>query len=180
MAHTQQSYKYNKSMFKPYYGKCEGKPNKQKGCGGTGWITTSSRLLCQNCENERKGENHLHIPKISPKKAAFILESKSYYRQKIAQHIAENKGRCPCEECGTNIINPTGMNVSHILHSSTHKELYLVPENSNILCKVGDNPKNWGASCHNKWETGDKKSMKIYPKNMDVIEKLLAQKKPSK
>lgn len=166
-------------MFKPYYGKCEGKPNKQKGCGGKGWVMTSSRLLCRNCESERKGEIYLRvIPKVSPKQAKFIGDSKNYYRQQIAKHIVRNMGKCPCEECGVEIINPTGMNVSHILSSATHKELYHHPDNSNILCKVGDNPKDWGASCHNKWEGRDKTKMKVWAANQIIIEKLLNEKRP--
>jgi len=164
-------------MFKPYYGKCEGKKGKTEGCGNNGWIKTNTRRLCDKCESTKSGKRK-PIPKISPKQAKFIGDSKNYYRQQIAQHIAKNKGRCPCEECGVNIENPTGMNVSHILSSATHKELYHHPDNSNILCKVGDNPKDWGASCHNKWESKDAHKMKIWAKNQITIEKLLKEKRP--
>lgn len=40
-------------MFKPYYGTCTG-TRKQEGCGGQGLIKTSSRLLCESCEKDKK------------------------------------------------------------------------------------------------------------------------------
>lgn len=155
-------------MFKPYRGKCIGKPGKIEGCGDDdGLIMTSSRRLCMKCEGNRKKKKP--IQPFSAKKKEKMKQSEEYYRLAIARHIAKNKGKCPCEECGVNIENPEGMNVSHILPGSTYEELYLHELNHNILCKVGDDENNWGKSCHNVWEYGEKEKMKIYPKNMELI-----------
>lgn len=113
--------------------------------------------------------------KVSDKKKLSIKASENYYRIAIAAHIAQNKGKCPCEECGINIENPTGMNVSHILPGSGRtKSLYLHPDNHKILCKVGDNKDNWGHSCHNVWEVGARDAMKIYEECLQIKEQLLA------
>lgn len=77
-----------------------------------------------------------------------------------------------CSETSKPLCNPFdpfdakkghGMCVSHILSKSSHPKLYLVLENADILC--------WDA--HQKFEYGDKKSMKIWNKYEPIIEKLL-------
>lgn len=155
-------------MFKPYRGKCIGKPGKIEGCGNDGLITTNSRRLCTSCEAGRKPKKA--IQPFSDKKKEKMKLSEDYYRIAIAKHIANNKGKCPCEECGVNIEQPEGMNVSHILPGSTYEELYLHELNHNILCKVGDDENDWNKSCHNQWEFGDKEKMKIFEKNKPTIE----------
>lgn len=158
-------------MFKPYYGKCEGKQGKTEGCGKDGWITTNSRRLCQECEQKRKPKSI--IPKVTEKKSQEINAANQYYRKAIAEHIVKHNGKCPCEECGINIDNPTGRNVSHIIPGSRRRDLYLHPRNNKILCKVGDGTGDkWGNSCHDKWEFGDRKSMKIYSECMKIKEEI--------
>lgn len=156
-------------MFKPSKGICKGN-HKQEGCGNYGIIMTSSRGLCQVCESKRKPKKQ--IKAITDKQKEKWVDRSAYYKKAIAKAIVEGKGKVICEECGVKIDNPTGMNVSHIISGSSRPDLYLHPENYNILCKVGDNPKNWSHSCHVRWETGDKENMKIYPKNMETKERI--------
>jgi len=75
-----------------------------------------------------------------------------------------------CEECGTPLPDvfrdAEGFvlmrnQYSHIHTKSSHPELRNDPRNFNRLC----------GSCHNKWEFGDRESMRIYPKNKEYMEK---------
>ena len=67
-----------------------------------------------------------------------------------------------CEECGREITFPSPVNVSHILSRGAHPDKSHDPRNVNILC----------FDCHARWENGDRKNMKIYPKNEKTIETL--------
>lgn len=158
-------------MFKPYKGICQGKPGKIEGCGKPGIITTNSRRLCQQCEAKRKPQKA--IPKASAKGKINREKDEDYYRKAIAAAIVRTKGNLKCENCKVPIEEPTGMNVSHILPKSTHPELYHHPENHKILCKVGDDKDDWGKSCHQTWETGEREKMPIYAEIMFIREKLL-------
>ena len=80
----------------------------------------------------------------------------------IDTNKALNKGRCICEECNIEIKEPKGMNVSHIISKGSNVALYLEPLNSYVLC----------VPCHQKWEFGDRVSMKIYPEAMERKERL--------
>jgi hypothetical protein len=157
-------------MFKPTIGICTGK-GEHTGCGQSGMIMTNSRRLCLSCEQKRKTKKP--IKKMTDKKRENIKTSIQYYRIAIASHIASNMGKCPCEECGVNIENPSGMNVSHIIPQSVRADLYHNPLNHNILCKVGDDKRNWSKSCHLQWENGNRSVMKIYANNMKIKEELL-------
>lgn len=106
------------------------------------------------------------IAKVSDKRKKTMKEDKNYYRLAIAQSIVKNKGKCVCEECGVLIVEPSGMNVSHILSKGAWPEYYHHALNHNILC----------VKHHYQWEFGDKKSMKIYPANQILIEQIKASK----
>lgn len=67
-----------------------------------------------------------------------------------------------CEECGRYIYHPSATNVSHILSRGAHPAISHDPRNFNFLC----------FRCHAKWENGDRRGMKIYPRNEKTIDKL--------
>lgn len=86
------------------------------------------------------------------KQAQSIKHSKSYYALAIDSNRSANRGQCVCENCGKEIKNPEGKNVSHIVSKGANKELYLDPRNYFILC----------FDCENIWTTRQKTKMAIY------------------
>lgn len=93
--------------------------------------------------------------KPTAKQSDSIKASKEYYRIAIAANMAQNKGKCICEECGCVIANPTGSNVSHIVSKGANRELYLDPLNHFILCDIDEG----------HWTMHDKTKMNIYPES---------------
>jgi len=117
------------------------------GCGELGYIW--ARGFIKGHENKGSVKR---IKKISDKQKNRIVANKSYYAQEIARHQEENKGQCPCENCGVEIINPSGRNVSHIIAGSSNSALYHHPLNRFILCH----------DCERIWTNEDKTKLKIY------------------
>jgi hypothetical protein len=117
------------------------------GCGELGYIW--ARGFIKGHENKGKAKG---IKKVSDKQKSRIIANKSYYAQEIARHLEENKGQCPCENCGVEIINPSGRNVSHIIAGSANSALYHHPLNRFILCH----------DCERIWTNEDKTKLKIY------------------
>lgn len=67
-----------------------------------------------------------------------------------------------CEETGVPIPNYSAVNVSHILSRGAHPRMAKDLRNANLLTY----------SQHTRWEVGDRKGMKIFPKNKIKMEKL--------
>lgn len=67
-----------------------------------------------------------------------------------------------CEETMRPLRQFSATFVSHILTRGAHPEMAHDPRNVNILC----------FNCHNRWENGDRESMRIYASNQLIIEKL--------
>ena len=68
-----------------------------------------------------------------------------------------------CEECGKDLGSKWERYMfSHILSKGSQPKLRHNKDNVNILC----------LECHQRWEFGNKKSMKIYPANEIIIELL--------
>ena len=67
-----------------------------------------------------------------------------------------------CEECGRPLPEYSAVFCSHILSRGAHPEKAVDGRNINILC----------FKCHQTWETGNRKAMRIYEKNQQTIEKL--------
>lgn len=139
------------------------KPKKKLckcGCGQIGYIWARGYLKGHEPKKPQP------IAKFSAKKKESMKDDKQYYRWAIASNIAKNNGKCYCEECGVEIQEPIGMNVSHILSKGAWPEFYNHQLNHNILC----------LKHHHQWEFGDKKSMKIYKPNQLKIEQIKASK----
>lgn len=67
-----------------------------------------------------------------------------------------------CEECMLPLRQYSAGHISHILTRGAHIEMAHDFRNKNILC----------AKHHAQWETGDRKSMRIYTKNAMTIDEL--------
>lgn len=74
----------------------------------------------------------------------------------------ENICKGYCEECMRPIRVYSAVNCSHILSRGAYPEMAIDARNINILC----------FDCHNRWENGKRESMRIYPKNLMIIEEL--------
>ena len=68
-----------------------------------------------------------------------------------------------CEECLKPLHNYSAVYCSHILTRGAHPEMAHDCRNINILCFAH----------HSQWENGNRQSMRIYEKNMRIIEKLI-------
>lgn len=101
----------------------------------------------------REKKQKKYINRISKKKKDEIELSKEYYKRAIEANKRKNGNCCRCDECHVLIKAPTGRNVAHILSGAAYKALYLHPENHFILCFRHVIQE----------ESGDKKTMSIYP-----------------
>lgn len=64
-----------------------------------------------------------------------------------------------CEECLKPLHNYSSVWISHILSRGAFPEMAHDPRNTNILCDKH----------HSQWETGERKKMRIYAKNIETI-----------
>jgi hypothetical protein len=97
------------------------------------------------------------VKKMSVRGKVQMDRSKKLYAEVIADHPDRI-----CQETGQYIATPTGMNCSHIASKGAHPEMYY--DKRNVLFITVES--------HQKWETGDRKSMKIYPMAMKILEEL--------
>jgi len=67
-----------------------------------------------------------------------------------------------CEECGVRLLHFHPMFVSHILSKGAYPTLRQHPENWMLYCMA----------CHQLWEFGNRKTMKTYPRAMEIAERL--------
>jgi hypothetical protein len=95
------------------------------------------------------------------------LDEETY--KKVYNSSEKRMGFAFCEECGKILSNSfrdssgkivNRFQYSHILSKGAFPEYRHNTLNFNILCQ----------DHHQQWETGDRKSMKIYEKNQKVIE----------
>lgn len=128
------------------------------GCGQEGyyWI----RGFLKGHSPKEKGGRVSFKKTISPKRVEKINEDKNYYRQAIARNIVANKGKCLCDECGDEISNAKGSNVSHIISKGANPVLYHDMDNHFILC---NNLKDKGKCEQLFSDEGKRSTMKIYP-----------------
>jgi hypothetical protein len=128
------------------------------------------KKICKECEREDYIWSHGRCKPCSiknSKKGRLIGFSKSA-KKKIDQDkkfYEELWSERPhyCEECDKDLgENWAKYMFSHILSKGSQPKLRHNKDNINILC----------LECHQKWEFGDKKSMKIYPANERLIELL--------
>lgn len=73
-------------------------------------------------------------------------------------YMWENKPH-QCEECQKPLKNYSSAFISHILSRGAFPEMAHDVRNVNILC----------FNHHNQWENGERKIMRIFPKNQNII-----------
>lgn len=160
------------------------------GCGRKGPLWRSKPPLCALCVKKtgipgKKPKPHISISrhhkpinsnrnkpvaKISPKKQEHITLSKQYYLEAITANIFKNKGVCLCDECNERISHPKGRNCAHIVGSGANPTLYFDKRNHFIL---GKGPIFNECDCLWKFdESGEKETMKIYPRYVEIRETL--------
>ncbi len=123
------------------------------GCGKEGYIWARGYLKGHEPNKPPKP-----IKKVSSKQQERIKENKAYYKVAIAKNIAKNKGKCICEECSSVIVNPKGINVSHVIAGSTNMALYHDQRNNFILC----------GRCEQIWTAGSRSKMNIYERSEEI------------
>jgi hypothetical protein len=128
------------------------------------------KKICKNCEREDYIWSHGRCKPCSiknSKKGRLIGLSKSAKKKidqdkKFYEELWLERPHY-CEECDKDLgENWAKYMFSHILSKGSQPKLRHNKDNINILC----------LECHQKWEFGDKKSMKIYPANERLIELL--------
>nr|DAV47270.1 MAG TPA: NinG protein [Caudoviricetes sp.] len=85
-----------------------------------------------------------------------MAENERFYRYcwRIYPHI--------CQECLRPLGNYSAVYISHIRTRGAFPEMAHDVRNVNVLC----------FKHHNQWETGNRKAMRIYPRNAMTIEQL--------
>ena len=132
---------------------------KCKNCKQQKKLVNSFHGLCSFCNNKRledaknsKPCNHNKIERGALKTDANRIE------RNVASGVKPTKKKN--NKTKDEFLDPSGKvnaryRYSHIIPKSISPELRHSIDNINHLCM----------SCHQKWDFGDKKSMKIYPKN---------------
>lgn len=171
--------------MKPYKDIC-------KDCNQEKWIS-NARGLCNECvfKANHDGKSRFEVAKekevskprkiynlkrtpLKSKKNIQKLEEKIERRKQALEKDHEtylqvfNKSKHKCEECGCNLPNvfkdDNGNLVaiyrySHILSKGSHNEYRYELWNFNELC----------FKHHSQWDHGDRKSMKIYERNKQIV-----------
>lgn len=87
-----------------------------------------------------------------------VMAANERFFRWIYEHLCKGY----CEECMRPIRFYSAVNCSHILSRGAYPEMAIDVRNINILC----------FDCHNRWEHGNRESMRIYPRNLKIIEEL--------
>ena len=161
-------------------------------CGNNYNIVNKKYNLCQPCnhkrlhpeEDTRKGYSPPFTQTIIQKEYKPIKRSKIVStgrakmkrkeileKDKITYFIVFNSKSNFCEECDSllpdKFLDKNGninaiYQYSHILSKGSHPEHRHNPKNFNRFC----------FDCHQKWEFGDKKTMRVYNANQIIIQEL--------
>jgi hypothetical protein len=164
-----------------------------RGCGKDKFIVNKTHMLCLDCNHFRlhkktrfetakeKFDSSLPKLKIKPlKQRKWVVKSTTKTKEKRQETLCKDRETYfkvfknkphNCEECDMplpEVFEDENGDIvmiaqySHILGKQAWPEFRHNPENFNRLCM----------GCHDKWDHGDKRSMKIYEKNGIIIEKL--------
>lgn len=128
------------------------KPKKCKSCGYVGPIFSKGE--CKRCANRR----YKSLSKGKKRKGQVDQDTEFY-------HSVWGARKHKCEECDKPLGNTWKRhNFSHHLSKGAFPQLRRVPENIDLLC----------FKCHQEWEFGDKRSMKIYSEDRVIKLKSIA------
>lgn len=134
---------------------------RQKACNSFTEGNKATKIK-QGLKNSSK--NSRPIPaKPKPRQSPLKRKNRNGYRNsKFYRDCWNSRQVKTCDNCDSVLLRYSAAYISHILSKGAHPALATHPENWNLLC----------LTCHTLWEFGDKKSMKIYPPNLLLIEKL--------
>lgn len=134
-------------------------------------IYNKARMACKYCNEQIKSGKRTERKEQSIKiksainemvaKTSLSTQDQIFYR-KAWNLKADWKGGCTCEECGIFLKYYSATYISHIISRGAETRLRHDLRNYNLLCLF----------CHNRYEFKDKENMKIYPKNIIIIEEL--------
>lgn len=121
-------------------------------------------MLCAYCNNKRlknedikfRKEKGLYIYKPSKKLKNIRAKDREVY------DIVWRTKPHYCEECYVHIREASPHNFSHILSKGAEPRARHLIRNFNLLC----------FNCHNKWEFGKRSEMRIYKKNVEIIQSI--------
>jgi hypothetical protein len=155
-----------------------------KGCKESFWITNKTRHLCSSCvfklNHGGKSREEVYKERRSTSNKKKVKKNKRKVPTKILQIIERderfyeyifNNSEHKCEECGCNLPDTfrsyegkvvARFQYSHILTKGAYQKFRWHKLNWNRLC-LDD---------HEKWERGDRKSMKIYKKNISLVQEI--------
>lgn len=132
-------------MFRGEIGECRHCPRTET------MIVNKRRWACKYCNEKLKSLVRTHDTRQK--------RNQAYYKEKWNSVSDPHR----CEECGKLLPRYSAIHISHILSRGAYPQLAYDLRNSNILC--------WGD--HSRWENPImRKHMKIYPKNLKIIETL--------
>lgn len=81
--------------------------------------------------------------------------------ERFFRYIWEHKPHV-CEECLKPLREYSAVYCSHILSRGAYPEMAFDARNINLLC----------FNCHQRWENGDRRAMRIYDRNIRIINEL--------
>lgn len=136
------------------------KPKKCSVCGNMRPLWKSNPPTCAQCAN---ANNTFSTPKkpinrVSDKGRLQIMSDTAFYNE------IWNERPHSCEECGCNLGEHWERYMfSHLITKGAHPDLRHDKRNISLSCMP----------CHSRWETGDRKNMRIFTRYKDTILELL-------
>lgn len=139
------------------------KPKKCSFCGNMRPLWRSKPPTCKFCDrgNSESSETPKQRKRINPisKKGKEQMDRDTAFYEEIW-----NERPHSCEECGCNLgDNWKRYMFSHLITKGAHPELRYDKRNISLSC----------LPCHTRYETGDRKGMRVYEKCKDIIVQLL-------
>ena len=138
---------------------CKECGSKFKGKAYVAGCCPSCSMKKRNAKSKAKGKKSLPSKKAIKKRTSEISKFREFAERVWNKAKHPETGEVYCENCPDTLLgidfdpHRHGKCISHIKSKGAAPDLYYVEENVNILCPA----------CHNQYEFGDRKSMKIWP-----------------
>lgn len=127
------------------------KPKKCSVCKKEKILWKSNPPTCISCNGRTQ-------MKLSDRSKSKICADTAFYNEIWAER------RHSCEECGCNLGNTWKRYMfSHLITKGSHPDLRYNKRNIVLKC----------LPCHNRWENGDRKNMRVYERYKETIAQML-------